>query len=418
MKVSRRKFLTGSAATAAGAMLASKAERANAFFNMSAFWKKSVPAISQVTFNTTTTVNNQVWFLLTELSGNVYAGVGGAGNNDGVRLRIFTSDASYNLTAGANSLVGSYEFNAQGMTELSAGQAVFVGEPYANWTATICGFNFNSSGITSQSPAQTNGVTCYPARAVRCGNDWAMTQTYGGTNMQYATIWDGTTLTLSNSLSILGGWPAYRTFYPFDSSNVLYVTSPSGGANFYAHLIQRSGSTISSPQNNVQIFSVASPSLYCMGLTLSTGAVWLQSLDRNQAVLITRSGATISISSPVNQTLTAFNNAVGGVTLQNPRISLRESWKSIGTDQWLVPIQKLVSGSNYQVDIIKLVINSSTGAATADVYKSAVYSFTNSGSNGISMIPSQNGTDLVILNYVYSSSSAQPVSIIRVKNAL
>jgi hypothetical protein len=146
--------------------------------------------------------------------------------------------------------------------------------------------------------------------------------------------------------------------------------------------------------------------------------VWLQSLDRNQAVLITRSGATISISSPVNQTLTAFNNAVGGATLQNPRISLRESWKSIGTDQWLVPIQKLVSGSNYQVDIIKLVINSSTGAATADVYKSAVYSFTNSGSNGISMIPSQNGTDLVILNYVYSSSSAQPVSIIRVKNAL
>jgi hypothetical protein len=47
MKVSRRKFLAGSAATAAGAAVASSgisllSERAEAFFNMGAFWKKPV----------------------------------------------------------------------------------------------------------------------------------------------------------------------------------------------------------------------------------------------------------------------------------------------------------------------------------------------------------------------------------------
>jgi hypothetical protein len=47
MRVSRRKFLTGSAATAAGAAVATSgisllSERAEAFFNMGAFWKKPV----------------------------------------------------------------------------------------------------------------------------------------------------------------------------------------------------------------------------------------------------------------------------------------------------------------------------------------------------------------------------------------
>jgi hypothetical protein len=39
-KLSRRNFLTGSATAAAGVLLASKAERADAFFNMGALWKK------------------------------------------------------------------------------------------------------------------------------------------------------------------------------------------------------------------------------------------------------------------------------------------------------------------------------------------------------------------------------------------